>query len=143
VSSYTKMIDVQEDQPIDQASPTKNVGTLSTDINSYYSSGPTVGEDDMDDPWEETHSETEQVGGNGAEGTLDPEHHNIGNNEGQHGGSNHDEVLEGAEDSEYEDKFHCRPRYQHTRVDVRFIKITFYSIHSSFLKARMNYKIVF
>jgi hypothetical protein len=97
-----------------------------------------VGEDDMEDPWEETHSETEQVGGNGAEGTLDPEHHNIGNNEdeGQHGGSNHDEVLEGEEDSEYEDKFHCRPRYQPTRFDVRFIKITFYSIHSSFLKAR-------
>jgi len=111
VSSYSKMIDMQEGMMMDQASPTKNVGTLSTDISSYYSSGPTVGEDDLDDPWDETHSETEQVSVSGVDG----DHTTSGNS--NNNGSPHEEVE--GDDSEYEDKFHCRPRYQHTRVDVR------------------------
>lgn len=104
-------------QPVMEASlPTssnKNIGTLATDVNSYY--GPTVGdgEEDLDDPWDDHH-----------DSELVDENHNGAAGEFTTFNSNHEELLvdrdgdDEEEDSELEDKFHCRPRYQHTRVDV-------------------------
>jgi hypothetical protein len=110
-SSYTKGLDMlQGDQPsmMEASSPTKKVGTLlstdrQTEINSYY--GPTVGdgEEDMEDPWDE---HTDLV-----DETSNTNHNNNEDEEEEVDGG-------GGEDSELEDKFHCRPRYQHTRMDV-------------------------
>lgn len=99
----------------------KNTATLATDINSYY--GPTVGdgEEDLDDPWDD-HHESELV---------DERIYSTANSNSN---LNHDDLFvegggvvsqgegeddtDGEDDSEMEDKFHCRPRYQHTRVEV-------------------------
>ncbi|OXA52948.1 hypothetical protein Fcan01_12010 [Folsomia candida] len=142
VSSYTKTIEMQADQPqpvMEASLPTssnKNIGTLATDVNSYY--GPTVGdgEEDLDDPWDDHH-----------DSELVDENHNGAAGEFTTFNSNHEELLvdrdgdDEEEDSELEDKFHCRPRYQHTRVDVygRFLAQDQDSGRTSYFISRKTY----
>lgn len=115
IGSHDQLQSDQPQQPLADASPTKKVfgGPLSTDINSYY--GPTVGdgEEDLDDPWDDndTHDHEELV-----DESISNTNTNTNNNEGEGDG----------DDSEVEDKFQCRPRYQHTRVDVSLTSLTIF-----------------
>lgn len=101
------MIDVQNDSPSkDQGQQQSTRGTPTTinTMSSFY--GPTASDGDkvVDEAWK-THE-------NG-------HHEDSGDDDDDDDDHIVDHLEESdLEDAELEDKFHCRPRYQHSRIDV-------------------------
>lgn len=111
VSGFTKLIDVQNDYPSkDQGQKQQSTRGTPATINTMSTSyAPTVsdGEKVVDDAWK----------------AHEDDHHEDSEDDEDDHVVDHLEESD-LEDAELEDKFHCRPRYQHSRIDVS-IKTTF------------------
>lgn len=130
MSAFTKVIDVQNDYPSkDQGQQQATRGTPTTTnslmmmTNAYFGGvggAPTgaavsdgAGEKLVDEAWKNGHDDInghhdheEDSGHDDHDGDVDDD-------------DDHDHLEEtDLEDAEVEDKFHCRPRYQHSRIDV-------------------------